>query len=337
METNSNNIQGFLPNNLFLPFFTYGIFRPGEIAYDIIKEFVDETKIQHKTIKGNIMLRDGLLIFEPTPKMEINGYVLYFKQGKEYEAYRRISELEPKEYYTWSHPRASYISQYNILYAYKSEIGIDEMKSEFGDTLFDSLFSSIWNDPFINNGLKLIKHFKEIKTFEDCEKGTLYPNWPEANNFNKYLKLQMIYLFLWSIIERFTFLAYGLGLNSNQRNKQLADDEDLHHVVERLRTIPEFDYFKFGFSRKISRTDEPKDKTTWTVEPSSHEMNYKKMIDYYYKLRSNITHRGKSGIKNTSNLDKSLSELMFIIEELWQLKKFNAELTKTRIDKLIFK
>ena len=36
----NNNKKDFLPKNLELPFFTYGIFRPGEIPFLGIKDYV---------------------------------------------------------------------------------------------------------------------------------------------------------------------------------------------------------------------------------------------------------------------------------------------------------
>jgi hypothetical protein len=145
---NCKEIKVFIPDNTNLPFFSYGIFRPGEIAYQIIEDLVDENKVENIKIKGDLKVRDGLLVYENNIKDEVKGYLLYFKKGKEFEAYKKIENIEPTEYYTWNSNNPSHKNKFNILYAKSLENGIDETKSEFEPELFELLFSSIWKDPF---------------------------------------------------------------------------------------------------------------------------------------------------------------------------------------------
>jgi hypothetical protein len=58
------------------------------------------------------------------------------------------------------------------------------------------------------------------------------------------------------------------------------------------------------------------------------------MINFYYSLRSNITHRGKTGMRKSELLSSSFNELLFLIENLWEIKKHKAEETKNRIENL---
>ena len=51
MKESISKIDDFLPDNLNLPFFSYGIFRPGEIAYPVLENLVDELKIQKIGLK----------------------------------------------------------------------------------------------------------------------------------------------------------------------------------------------------------------------------------------------------------------------------------------------
>jgi hypothetical protein len=47
------------PTDLTLPFFAYGLFRPGQIAYFQIREYVQEA-IAGVEVKGQLRIRDGL-------------------------------------------------------------------------------------------------------------------------------------------------------------------------------------------------------------------------------------------------------------------------------------
>lgn len=332
---NCNSISTkFLPENTTLPFFSYGIFRPGEIAYGILEDLVDESRIEIEKIKGELKLRDGILVYDNKKSGEISGYLLHFKNGKEIEAYERIQKIEPKEYYTWNAEKSPYKNKFNILYARSIESGVDEAISEFDSSLFDSLFSSIWKDPFFKKGFQLLHELKCNDFFESTLKFKEYRTWHEEDNFNRYLKLQMLYIFLWSLIERFTFLAYGLGMNPNKRNIALSNDSDLMESVQKLINDPNFTYFKSGFKRELSRTDSPGEKIKWEKN-KGYEIDLKKMINFYYCLRSNITHRGKSGMRKSQLLSESFNELLFLIENLWEIKKKKAFETKTRIDKII--
>lgn len=334
MENCNPVTNDFLPDNISLPFFSYGIFRPGEIAYQLLEDLVDENKIENVKINGDLKLRDGLLVFENNTKVEVSGYLLHFIKGRELEAYKRIEKIEPKEYYTWNSDKVQHRNKFNILYARKVDSGVDETKSEFDPTLFESLFSSIWNDPFFIKGFKILHELNCDKFFSSISNTKEYPGWHEESNFNRYLQLQMLYTFLWSLIERFTFLSYGLGMNPNKRNIALANDPDLKKSFLKLTDNPNFAYFNSGFSRTISRSDRPGEKIKWEIKKAS-EIDLNKMITFYYSLRSNITHRGKSGMRKSKLLESSFKELLFLIENLWYIKKQNAEETKRRIEETI--
>ena len=49
------------PENPDLPFFTYGLFRPGQLAFFQIREFVEEVD-EPVEIRGHVLVRDGLPI-----------------------------------------------------------------------------------------------------------------------------------------------------------------------------------------------------------------------------------------------------------------------------------
>ena len=161
----------FIPNNTDLPFFSYGIFRPGEIAYEIIEDLVDESLIEEKNILGSLMLRDGLIIYDINGKDLINGYLIYFKKDNAKEAYKRISDLEPKNYFIWnSNDKKKYSKEFNVLCGKQLTKGVDETRQYNEEKLFKILFSSIWQDPFFIKGFQILADFKSEKLFDKTNK-----------------------------------------------------------------------------------------------------------------------------------------------------------------------
>ena len=74
--------EDFLPADLSLPFFTYGIFRPGEIPFIGIQEYID--RVEPTKLQGQLVFRDGVLLYKNDDDSEdqVPGYLIYFKENK---------------------------------------------------------------------------------------------------------------------------------------------------------------------------------------------------------------------------------------------------------------
>jgi len=93
-----------LPKDTNLPFFAYGIFKKGELAFLSIMDFVEKID-ESESVKGQLLLRDGLPILNPyldpiTPE-KVEGNLIYFKDNHSKEAYGIINDLEPDNQYGW--------------------------------------------------------------------------------------------------------------------------------------------------------------------------------------------------------------------------------------------
>lgn len=321
-----------LPKDISKPFFSYGIFRPGEIAFQIISKYVDLNKIENKTIKGTLKLRDGILIFDQNGNDSIQGYLLFFNEGAELSAYESIVNVEPGNYYTWSEDQSKFKNQFNILHGRTLDKGIDEEKGVNDPKIWNNLFDSIWNDPFIINGFNMLEHY----TKESPRLNKQYEQlpWEEESLFNDYLKYQMLYLFLSSILERIMFLNGGFGINPNKQVTLFSKDKTLQTVFNKIVTNDDFLQFKNSFYRKIYAANNPTSHANWTYNTSSN-IHYEQAMKYYYQLRSNIIHRGKSGINKNIELRASFEELKFILKTFWEEKKAESKKIKADIDFLI--
>ena len=88
------------PADQKLPFFAYGVFKPGELAFLQIKDMVLSCR-SDTTYRGWLLIRDGLPIADLSGNDLIHGDLISFHPGLEEEAYRRIAALEPDTQYRW--------------------------------------------------------------------------------------------------------------------------------------------------------------------------------------------------------------------------------------------
>ena len=219
------------PNNTKLPFFAYGIFGKGELAFLSIMDLVKDVD-GSASVKGHLRLRDGLPILnsdlDPDDQADVVGSLIYFKDNHSIEAYERINRLEPDKQYIWMETETKQNIKCNYL------IGKDPMK---GSVPADEG----WNgkdDPLFTDALEVIEE-------------TLDDNKGLDRGFKPMFKLQMAYLLLWSAIERYASLRYHIGGKPWDKIKHIADDdifkELLHENVEE----------NVGQYRQVQRADDP--------------------------------------------------------------------------------
>lgn len=85
------------PPNIDRPFFAYGLFRPGQLAFFQLRELVSMvTDPTHA--RGSLRLRDGLPIIDPSGHELVKGALLTFRPECTAEAYNRISAMEPDKH-----------------------------------------------------------------------------------------------------------------------------------------------------------------------------------------------------------------------------------------------
>jgi hypothetical protein len=282
------------PQNMELPFFAYGLFKPGQLAYFQLWEFVSEV-INPVYIKGTLLVRDGL----PLLDLAESGYgralgaLLLFRPDRTREAYDRLSTMEPDKQYIWAEGKIDGVPV-NVLEGRYLLEGADHC--EYNDW-------NGWDDPLFKEALEVVKealvleyHFGDLKTL---------------------FRLQMAYLLLWSSIERYISLRYYLG----------------NRVIERVNYLAHEPAFSQGLlqhvknKRAVHRSDKPTLKEI--LDPESPE----KAVGYYYQIRCNITHRGKASFNDYDHLKYSLTELLPIFCEVLRSAEREAiNMAQTQLD-----
>tara|TARA_B110001450_G_C17626891_1_gene483539 strand:- start:272 stop:1138 length:867 start_codon:yes stop_codon:yes gene_type:complete len=229
------------PKNTSLPFLTYGSFKPGELRYSLIKEFIDH--YEEVSITGQMFEKDGVPFFNLETdtyfyKASYQAFILHIKESSKETVYNIIGENEPKSFYEWG-----ILDGCNLLIGNRKIKGSKEF-------LDDSW--SFQNDPYFEYGL------------EACE--LINVTQGSENHILPFFTTSSAYLLLWTIIERFCALKYG-NLSPNQRLQKLSQDEDVQ-------------WSKIDFdqsSRSIYRSDEVGKRITINSQSTA----YKRLQYYY--------------------------------------------------------
>jgi gamma-glutamylcyclotransferase (GGCT)/AIG2-like uncharacterized protein YtfP len=264
------------------PLFVYGFLGPGELAYHQIRE--DVARVAPASVRGEALERDGLLILSAEGRDDVDGYVLYFKPSHADAAYRAVDDLEPRNLYRWATGTAAVDGQevdVNMLVAATPQRGshrLDYDWSSRSDPLFTEALEEI--DLILEPWKRPAAGREEIRAF---------------------FRYQMAYLLLWSAIERYASLRWGFGGGPVQRVKKLAREPVFVRALQR--------HAERG--RIVYRADNP-GASPLRLDPDEPS----RAIDFYYQVRSNITHRGKAAHDELSLVLGCLTELNAIFRDV---------------------
>ncbi|MCP3677242.1 MAG: hypothetical protein GY721_06540 [Deltaproteobacteria bacterium] len=190
-----------MPNNIKLPFFAYGLFKPGQVCFFRIKELVKNVRAAE--VNGILKERDGIPLLVRDSYSRINGVVIYFENRKDTEAYERIAEIEPDEVYCWKEVNLNNDICANVLLGRRPDRGSSDLEH------FEE-----WDgrtDPFFKDALEEVE-------------AILKNNAQFQGNYKALFRLQMAYSLLWAGLERYAGLRYHLGKNANKKVLQIAKE-----------------------------------------------------------------------------------------------------------------
>jgi len=223
-----------VPERLDLPFFAYGVFCPGQLAFHRLKAIVEEAR--DATVTGDLRIRDGLPILDAEGHGKVSGSLLSFRPASAAEAYRAIVELEPDRQYRWAE-RVIAGTPANIL------LGRSPLK---GSALVDEHAWDGRKDPLFTAALDVVRE-------------TLASNAKFEWDLRPMFRLQMAYLLLWSSIERYLALRYHLGSAVMCKIRNLATEPAFREALASAKPEP----------REIYRADKPNERIR--LDPTNPE------------------------------------------------------------------
>jgi len=268
-----------LPDDPGLPFFTYGLFRPRQIGYRDIRPFVQDAE-DDWNVQGELLERDGLPLLAEG-RNQVPGWLIRFKPESAASAYAAINSIEPDRLYRWV---AADVQREGVHFQANVLIGRSPRK---GSNHPDY---QIWEgdkEPLFTAALDVVE--KSLGRYSQFE-------W----DLEPFFQLQMAYMLLWTSIERFVSFKYHLGDRVMEKVFKLAEDPVFARAL-RDRVKEE---------RGVFRSDDPSKRAVLMPDKP------KKALEYYYQIRSNITHRGKTAVRDHEMLRASLAELLGIFKEV---------------------
>ena len=269
-----------LPDDISLPFFAYGIFKPKQVAHSKIKNHVDEEKTRPAKVNYLMKHRDGvpILVDGESEYNHTEGTLLTFRQGHEKEAYDIIAKTLSKKLYEW---KSILINgeNVNVLFGVNPDYGSDYIESCAERVSFDGK-----NDPFFNDAIKLIE--KNLNSNK------------HSPGLEPFFELQMNYMLLWSAIERYSGIKYNKSKGEN--NRRFARQKAFREGIKK---------FEDKYHQPVFSTDD------LMVHKFDADDIYETLY-YYYTFRCNIVHRGKSMGSDYEMLKKATEELLEIFKDV---------------------
>jgi len=266
------------PLNPTLPFFAYGIFKPNELAYWLLAPHVINS--QECTINGSLFIYDGLPFLNSQRNLstQVVGKLLYFSPSKKSDAYKQIREHGLQNHYQLKVIQVGTTTANCLVRNLPAGVGRPFMGSEWKGK----------KDPLFTTALEVVKDLVQTnRVFQ--------------NDLKPLFALEAAYLLLWSSIERYVSWRHYLGgIASSEKVLRLAGEQAF--ITALSKTVSE--------TREIREAADPRKKLIL----DSH--NPRQSLGYYYKIRSNLVHQGKSDEDDHERLLKSTGELLAIFREV---------------------
>lgn len=282
------------PADIKLTYFAYGLFKPNEPAHNQISKFVENISESMPITNCHLWIRDGLPIINIQSGRQVVGYELTFQEENYEDAYNAISKfvsIGDIRLYEWDVLNlvddGKIVKSMNVLTWQKSpKFSADNIIEEW----------SAKHDPMFTEAMKIIK--------EKIDNHAQVVFAGDPFEWNRFFELQMAYLLLWTAIERYCSFAYGPFLSSGNKRQALAVNKSFQDAL--IKVLKESDHFQ-----RVCVIHDSNDLEKWKkLNP------YKPIhsIDYYYIVRCNLAHRGKSEFSDGEIIRRSLIELFNIFQ-----------------------
>ena len=263
------------------PFFAYGIFKPGQLGFAQIKRLKPKYS-KTMNIPYKMYYRDGIPLIDGKPSKisETVGNIIYFTNKK--EAYKIIGNAEPNKLYEWGEIEING-DPVNVLF------GLDPKNGSYEDD-YDCSCYDFRNDYYFTVAMDMVEDFID----KDLEIGM------DGKRFFQY---QMHYTLLWSIIERYGSFKYGKNTIATNKKKKKKNKTFKTELKQQIR----YTEINYQIQRSNDIVYSSNNHEDWELNKNSYSS-----MKYYYTVRSNLVHRGKSqSFDDKQRIRHSLRELYY--------------------------
>ena len=175
---------------------------------------------------------------------------------------------------------------------------------------FDQNSRSIRKNELVKEQLKVLN--KLYRVVKEKRKRNYEP-------IDENVRLQMIQLFAWSVIEKYITFKFNLSIDIHQKIKEFYKSKETHRVFDKVikyfkeneRDI--FEYFEN--LNKVEKRDEAPQSNIYKAYSFKNEgrldiNNPQKFIQGLYTMRCNLTHRGKEYFSRDTDLLRNTTPIL---------------------------
>lgn len=306
------------PENPDLPFFTYGLFKPNQLSYSRIKDFIYKGKTKEMMVKGYIRHANGMPILFLNKKSDYNvlGNVYYFKKADKKKAYERIGYGKHMNIYKWKEVDLGDISANALVSSTPGKVrrsNIIEQDMQYIIHEYDEKEKHIHNydwrlDPLYFETLSYIHYLiKETVQFD-------------FNKYSKLIKTQMLYTSLWTVLDR--FLTFKYGCTKKENVKSLSKEDYFKDIIDDVLNMKDKSYY---YSEILSAEN--------LCYQKFDKENPEKVALFYYYLRNNVVHSGKLFVSENDLLFEALEDLLEIFGRVLEIERegeFSYQITEVQ-------
>ena len=287
-----------------LPFFAYGLFKKNELAYGKIKKYVVDA--YDATVDGTLCELDGTVLLKKLQRDSICGSIICFRSGSEKEAYKIIDAFEP-DCYKWDTVVIN--SKIHNCLLYNDELPKFRKRTlDYSSKEFEGSCWSSRNDPL----------FRECMLFlyDDFLASGYYSNAKRNKSMDECIvsifSLQMRYVLLYTILNRFSDFKFGKQKKQNKKDENEGKTTDSEYTgsvhKECFRALYKFqkdEHFLLKTKGIAVRTgDVTSFHSTSNIEHFGH---------FFATVRNNAVHRGKGVFTDIKLLEASFLDLYYIL------------------------
>lgn len=205
-----------VPDNTTLPLFVYGFLRPGAPAHEQLRQF--RPAAVAAVIQGALYIRDGLPLLDQSHPGQVEGDLLSFAPEEAPAAYERVCRFEPVEHYQW---RQVQVDAEGRVAAW-TLVGV---RPREGSSKADEGRWDASNDPVFREGLDAV-----ARVIKDAGAEREFSA-PVRDELDRLFQLHMGYLLLWTGLERYASLRYGVVKDVEKRIKALSREPALRTAL----------------------------------------------------------------------------------------------------------
>ena len=261
-------------NNAFL---AYGVFKPKQVAYSLIKDYVSHYSEEIYLMDYQLLHRNGMPMIVENTGFNTYCNLITFNRDNNKKAYETISKPRSNSLFKWDEIEIN-SQTVNCLVAKNQNMGEPYVYEKYDG----------------KNDIGFYETLNFIKSNLDKQRN-------DNHDQNNFLLLQMNYMLLWSVIDKYTALRYG-GWGQMTRVEKLSKETAFRNAIQ--NHVQDRSAYVYSSSSN----------NKYDLDVTRRSNNgYENIAKYYYHIRCNIVHGGKVMFQESEPVKLATEELLNVM------------------------